>query len=172
MRRAGSDDEPFVYSSIALSYCLALKNLFPASLHCSASTAGLCAGELEADLCGGGAGPLSPLCSPFTPLPLACGKAPGACCGAGVDSCIGSVVSSLGLPILAVLNALSRLNSSGGRFKGCESEDLLRKANDELPRGLLGFFSLSPRSRTNDERLFFSGDDWADLEGEGVSTEG
>lgn len=76
---------PFVYSSIALSYCLALKNLFPASLHCSASTGGgggelacCCGGgEEEGDLCGGGVGAFDPLCSPFTPLPLACGKAPG-----------------------------------------------------------------------------------------------
>jgi hypothetical protein len=81
---------------------------------------------------------------------------------------MGSAVSSLGLPIVAVRKALSRRSSSGGRLSGCESsESLLRKANDEvLPRGLLGFFSFSPRSRTNDERLFFSGDDWPDLVGE------
>jgi hypothetical protein len=121
------------------------------------------------ELCGGGAGPLSP-------LPLASGKAPGACCGAGVDSCIGSAVSSLGLPMLAVRSALSRRNSSGGRLRGCESEDLLRKAKElVLPRGLLGgFFSFSPRSLTNDERLFFSGDEAADLAlgASAASTEG
>jgi len=116
-------------------------------------------------LCGGGAGPLSSVWSPLAPFPLACGKAPGACCGAGVDSCIGSLISSLGLAIFAVLRALNRRNSSGGKLSGCESEDLLRKANEELARGLLGFFSFSrwSRSLTTDVRVFFSGDDCADL---------
>jgi hypothetical protein len=101
-------------------------------------------GELEADLCGGGAGPFSSVWSPF---PLACGNAPGACCGAGVDSftpSMGSLISSLGLAIFAVLKALNRRNSSGGRLRGCDSsEDFLRKANEELARGLFGFFSFS-----------------------------
>lgn len=98
-------------------------------------------GELEADLCGGGAGPFSSVWSPFA------GNAPGACCGAGVDSftpSMGSLISSLGLAIFAVRKALKRRNSSGGRLRGCDSsEDFLRKANEELARGLLGFFSLS-----------------------------
>jgi len=116
-------------------------------------------------LCGGGAGPLS---SVWSPLPFACGNAPGACCGAGVLSCIGSLISSLGLAMFAVLKALKRRNSSGGRLRGCElreSDDLLRKANEELARGLLGFFSFSrwSRSLTKELRLFFSGDDCADL---------
>lgn len=82
-----------------------------------------------------------------------------------MDSCIGSAVSSLGEPILAVRRALKRLNSSGGRLSGCDSsESFLRKAKDVLPRGLFNFFSFSLRSRTNDERFFFSGDDWADLD--------
>ena len=102
---------------------------------------------------------------PLSPLPLACGNAPGADWGAGVDSCIGSAVSSLGEPILAVRSALKRLNSSGGRLSGCDSsESFLRKAKDVLARGLFNFFSFSLRSRTNDERFFFSGDDWADLD--------
>jgi hypothetical protein len=116
-------------------------------------------------LCGGGAGPLS---SVWSPLPFGCGNAPGACCGAGVDSCMGSLISSLGLAMFADLRALNRRNSSGGKLRGCElreSEDLLRKANEELARGLLGVFSFSrwSRSRTKEVRLFFSGDDCADL---------
>jgi len=122
-------------------------------------------GEFEADLCGGGAGPLSSVWSPFAPF----GNAPGACCGAGVDSLtpsMGSLISSLGLAMFAVLRALNRRNSSGGRLRGCDSsDDFLRKANEELARGLFGFFSLSrwSRSLTKELRLFFSGDEFADL---------
>lgn len=50
-------------------------------------------------------------------------------------------------------------------MSGCESEDLLRKAKEELARGLFGFFSFSrwSRSLTKELRLFFSGDECADL---------
>jgi hypothetical protein len=78
---------------------------------------------------------------------------------------MGSLISSLGLAMFAVLKALNRRNSSGGRLRGCESEDLLRKAKEELARGLLGLFSFSrwSRSLTKELRLFLSGEDCADL---------
>jgi len=67
--------------------------------------------------------------------------------------------------MFAVLKALNRRSSSGGKLSGCESEDLLRKANEELARGLLGFFSFSrwSRSLTTEVRDFLSGDECADL---------
>ena len=110
----------------------------------------------------------SSLCSPFTPFPLAWGNEPGVW-GAGVDSCMGSAFSSLGLAMLLAeedFNALSRLSSSGGRLSGCESEDFLREAKVLLLRGLLGFLSLSVCSLTKELRLFFSGDDCADRDWE------
>lgn len=59
--------EPFVYSSIAFSYCFVLKNLLPRALQASASTGGSCC-VLESDFCRDGLADESPSSSPLTPL--------------------------------------------------------------------------------------------------------
>lgn len=126
--------QPFVYSSIALLYSFALKNLLPAALHDSASTAGFscsCSFAAACSLCGGGAGAAS--CAlPLTPLVSR--NAPGVVLAAGLDGDgVGDAVVSLSPSMLGGRclslcrdSVDSLLRSSGGRFSGCESGSNLR----------------------------------------------
>lgn len=85
--------------------------------------------------CGGGAGLAS--CSPFVPFVL--GNAPGVCAAAGLEG-VGDDVNSLsmsmgcgvGWSLMAdMADVESLLNSSGGRFSGCESRSYLEERLEE-----------------------------------------
>lgn len=108
---------------MAFSYSLALKNLLPAALHASASTAG--GGGLAGVRCGGGAGAES--------LSVALGEASD-CGGGGLEGVGERIVfcsSAMACELALCLDRRDSLrSSSGGKFSGWLSGSCFAAADD------------------------------------------